>query len=381
MFEIAAYLFLVTVLLTSILVPVTSRLARRWGVLDHPDPRKIHKEPMPLSGGWALFAALSIVFWGHLLGAWLLRDSALMHSLPDRVRYFANMAPELMPRLLWVYLGAAAVFVLGLVDDIRGMSVKSRLVFQTIIAVGLVSIGLRPNLGFLPAWLSGLVGIVWLVGITNAFNFLDGLDGLSAGVALVATAALLAIMVMGNQPIVTFYLATLAGAQLGFLLHNFHPARCFLGSSGSLLLGYLMASSTLLVTFMIRNRGNWLLPVLAPLFILAIPIYDTTSVVLIRLIKRRSIAIGDQSHFHHRLLRLGFSHMQTVLFVYLIAFSVAISGVLLVKASLRDSAIILLQIAGILSIIGIAERVASRARREVLDRRRAVTERREKQPV
>lgn len=381
MFEIASYLFLVTVLATSILVPGASWLARRWGVLDHPDPRKIHKEPMPLSGGWALLAALTLVLWGHLLGAWALRHSSLMDWFPDRVRYFADMAPELASKLLWVYLGAVAVFALGLVDDVRGMSVKSRLVFQTIIAVGLVSIGLRPNLGFIPAWLAGLVGVVWIVGITNSFNFLDGLDGLSSGVALVATSALMAIMVMGSQPIVIFYLAALAGAQLGFLLHNFHPARCFLGSSGSLLLGYLMAASTLLVTYMMRNRGNWLLPVLAPVFILAIPIYDTTSVVLIRLVKRRSIAIGDQSHFHHRLLRLGFSHRQAVLFIYLVAFSVAISAVLLVKASLRDSAIILLQIAGILSIIGIAERVASRARREVLERRRAVTERREKQPV
>ncbi len=381
MLEIGSYLFLLTLLLTSILVPPSSRLAKRWGVLDHPDSRKIHKTPIPLSGGWAVFAALSIVFWGHLFMAWILRDSTLLAYLPQGIRDLISRTPSLMARLFWVYLGAASIFVLGLVDDVRGMAVKSRLVFQTVIAVGLVYIGLRPNLGFFPAWLAGLAGVVWIVGITNSFNFLDGLDGLSAGISAVATSALLAIMVTGNQPVVTMYLSSLAGAQIGFLFHNFHPARVFLGSSGSLLLGYLMSTSTLLVTYMTPNRENWLLPILIPVFILAIPIYDTTSVVFIRLIRRRSIAIGDKSHFHHRLMRLGFSHMQTVLFIYLIAFSVAISAVLLVRATLRESALILIQIASILSIIAIAERVAYRARKRVLEQRRTITERREKQPV
>jgi UDP-GlcNAc:undecaprenyl-phosphate GlcNAc-1-phosphate transferase len=164
------------------------------------------------------------------------------------------------------------------------------------------------------------------------------------------------------QPDVVFLLAALCGCQLGFLRYNYHPAKFFLGSSGSLLLGYLMATTTLQVTYMKGHGSNWLIPLLTPIFVLAIPLYDTTSVVLIRLIQKRPLAIGDQSHFHHRLMRLGFSHRQTVAFIILIAFSVALSGVRLVEATLIQSIPILLQIVGMLSLIVIAERVVAKVR-------------------
>ncbi|MBI3857677.1 MAG: undecaprenyl/decaprenyl-phosphate alpha-N-acetylglucosaminyl 1-phosphate transferase [Planctomycetes bacterium] len=366
MLELAAYLFLVCLLGMGIMTPAAIRLGRSLGILDHPGERKVHSEPVPLSGGWALFAVLSIVLWGHLGVALLLRGTAISSRLPEWVFYFVLRAPELAAKILPVYLGAAAIFVLGLVDDIRGMSVRSRFVFQLGIAGGLVAVGVRPNLEFLPAWMAAGVGILWIVGVTNAFNFLDGLDGLSTGVALVATMALLTIMGISQQPNVVFFLAAMAGTQLGFLRHNFHPAKIFLGSSGSLLLGYLMGVFTVVVTYFHGNYGNWMIPLLTPVFVLAIPLYDTTSVVLIRLLQRRPVAIGDQSHFHHRLMRLGFSHRQTVSFILLIAFSVALSGVRLVNSSLTQSILILIQIVGIMAILIIAERVGSRIRKDVV---------------
>jgi UDP-GlcNAc:undecaprenyl-phosphate GlcNAc-1-phosphate transferase len=169
-------------------------------------------------------------------------------------------------------------------------------------------------------------------------------------------------MGISEQPDVVFFLAALAGTQLGFLRYNYHPAKIFLGSSGSLLLGYLLATSTILVTYMKGTGESWLMPLLTPLFILAIPLYDTISVVLIRLTLKRSIAIGDQNHFHHRLMKLGFSHRQTVAFIMLVAFAVALSAVRLVNASLFQSFLILLQIVVILSLIVIAERVAAKIR-------------------
>lgn len=370
MLELSAYLFLVSLLCTGLLTPLAIRLGRRWDVMDLPGPRKIHLEPIPLSGGWVLFTTLTLVLWGHLLAACAIRGTAAEALLPDRARYFVSLAPELVGKVLPVYAGALAVFLIGLADDIKGMSVRARLVLQTILGILLAAAGLHPNLGFLPSWLAALVGVIWIVGITNAFNFLDGLDGLSTGVALVSTLSLMTIMGISNQPDVLFYLALLAGCQLGFLRHNFFPARIFLGSSGSLLLGYLLAASTLLVTFMKGLNDNWLMPLLTPVFILAIPIYDTCSVVLIRLLQRRSIAIGDQSHFHHRLMKLGFSHRQTVAFIVLIAFSVALSGVRLVHATLGQSFLILLQIVVIMSILVLAERVAAKVRSEILERRK-----------
>jgi len=368
--ELAAYLFLVSLLGASLLTPLAMRLGKRWGVLDVPGPRKIHREPIPLVGGWAIFLTLTVVLWGHLLAAMAIHGSDLELYLGDRLQYFVSIAPHLMAKVAPIYFGAAIIFTLGLIDDLRGMSVKSRLVVQVILAIGLAALGFRPSLGFLPSGIGAIFGVFWIVGITNAFNFLDGLDGLSTGVALVGTFALLSIMGVTIQPDVVFFLAAIAGTLLGFLRFNYHPARVFLGSSGSLLIGYLMAIGTLQVTYMKGQADNWLMPLLTPVFVVAIPLYDTTSVVLIRLLQKRSIAIGDQSHFHHRLMKIGFSHRQTVAFIVIVAFSIALSAVRLVDASLFRSLLILAQILSMMSLIVLAERVAAKVRESLLERRR-----------
>lgn len=357
--EPPVYLFAVSLVATLVLGAAALPLARRWNVVDLPGPRKIHSGPVPLAGGWAIFGGLTILLWGHSAVGLAIAGSEFATKLPASARYFLELAPQLAPKLAVFWGGAAVVFLLGLIDDARGLSVRARFAVEVAVAVGLVALGVRPDLGFLPAWVAAALGVVWIVGLINAFNFLDGLDGLATGVAFIATAALFAVTSIHRQPVVSALLATLAGTQLGFLRYNWHPARAFLGSSGSLLLGYLLAVSTLLVDFMV-TRDNWFIPIFAPLFILALPIYDTTSVVLIRLIKGRSIAQGDQSHFHHRLLKVGFSHRQAVLFLYLIAFAVAVSAVLLVQTTPGQSALILLQIGATLTLLVMAERVAHR---------------------
>jgi UDP-GlcNAc:undecaprenyl-phosphate GlcNAc-1-phosphate transferase len=368
--ELAAYLFLVSLLCASLCTPLAIRLGRRWGVLDTPGPRKIHRDPIPLVGGWALFLTLTLVTWGHLAGAWLIKGTKLDLYLGDLVQGYVFLAPKLMAKIAPVYLGAAVMFVLGLIDDLKGMSVKSRLVIQVIMAAGLALAGYHPSLGFFHPIVGGIVGILWIVGITNAFNFLDGLDGLSTGVALVGASALLSIMGVVSQPDVVFFLAALTGTLLGFLRFNYHPAKVFLGSSGSLLVGYLMAILTLQVTYMKGTADNWLMPLLTPVFIVAIPLYDTSSVVLIRLLQNRSIAIGDQSHFHHRLMKIGFSHRQTVAFMVIVAFSIALSAVRLVEATFWRSLLILVQIISMMSLIVLAERVAVKVRGTLLERRK-----------
>ena len=366
MIHLSSYLFVFSLISGLLLTAAAIRLGRRWQVLDVPGPRKIHAAPIPLSGGWGLFATLSLVIWGHVAVAALLPGTSWFHLLPEKSRYFVWVAPESSARLLPLYGGAACMFLIGLLDDLRGLSVRHRLWLQVLAAGGLVLLGVRPSLGFLPPWVAALVGIVWIVGITNAFNFLDGLDGLSTGVSLVATGCLLAVMAIGQQPNMTLLLCVTAGAQLAFLCFNAYPAKVFLGSSGSLLLGYLQAVCTLQATFMGEAQPNWLMPLLIPLFLLAIPIYDTTSVVLIRLSQRRSVAIGDQSHFHHRIMRLGFTHLQAVVFIWLIAAAVGLSAIRLLRASLSASVLILVQILVILAILVLAERVAYRARQRAM---------------
>jgi len=368
--ELAAYLFLVSLLGASLCTPLAIWLGKRWGVLDLPGSRKIHTEPIPLVGGWAIFLTLTLVTWGHLLGAWLVRGTELELYLGDRIQNYVFLASKLMAKVAPVYAGAAIVFVLGLIDDLKGMSVKSRLAVQLVMAAGLALAGYHPSLGFFPPIIGGVVGILWIVGITNAFNFLDGLDGLSTGVALVGASALLSIMGVAIQPDVVFFLAALIGTLLGFLRFNYHPAKVFLGSAGSLLIGYLMAILTLQVTYMKGTADNWLMPLLTPVFIVAIPLYDTASVVLIRLLQKRSIAIGDQSHFHHRLMKLGFSHRQTVAFIVIVAFSIALSAVRLVDANLWRSLLILVRIMSMMSLIMLAERIAAKVRGALLERRK-----------
>ncbi len=364
---ISVYVFVFSLAATLVLTPLARWLGTRWGVLDHPGPRKIHQGSIPLTGGWAMFAVMTLTLWGHLLGALSIRELGWEGPFPQLVRSFVAVTPALAEKAVLVFGGAAVIFIIGLVDDIRGLSVRIRLLFQTLPAVAIVLCGIRPQLNFLPYWLGGVIGVLWIVGITNSFHLLDGLDGLATGVALVATSALLAIMTLGQQPVVGFFLLALAGTQIGFLRYNFNPARIFLGSSGSLLLGYWLAISTLLIDF--GSKDNWLMPLLTPLLILAIPIYDTSSVVLIRLIQKRPLALGDQSHFHHRLLRVGFSPRETMAFICLISAAIAVGAILLVKATLFQGFLILVQVLGVMSIIVVAEHVALRARRRVLERR------------
>ncbi|HXG61672.1 MAG TPA: MraY family glycosyltransferase [Planctomycetota bacterium] len=362
MVELASYLFLVSLFLALVLTPLGARGARRWGILDHPGPRKIHLEPVPLSGGWALFGALTLVVWGHLGAAYLLRGVEPPGFLPDLGRKLLGQAPSLSLKILPIWLGAAAIFVLGLLDDLRGVSARARLVVQGLVAAALVALGYGPSLTFFPPWAAGAIGVLWIVGVTNAFNFLDGLDGLAAGVAFVGTLALLTIMGVSDQPNVVLLCAAWAGMLLGFLRYNAHPARVFLGSSGSLLVGYFMAMATLLLTFCAGPAKNPLASVFTPLFVVALPLYDTASVILIRLREKRPLMTGDRSHFHHRLMRIGFSHRQAVAFVCLMAFAVALSAVRLVYATPRGTAIILLQIGALLAVLVLAERVVMRAR-------------------
>jgi UDP-GlcNAc:undecaprenyl-phosphate GlcNAc-1-phosphate transferase len=251
-------------------------------------------------------------------------------------------------------------FLLGLLDDLRGVSARLRLYVQSLVAIGLVALGYGPSLAFLPSWLAGAIGVLWIVGVTNAFNLLDGLDGLAAGVALVGILALLTIMGLSDQPNVVLLSAAMAGTLLGFLRYNAPPAKVFLGSSGSLLIGYLMAMATLLLTFGAGPMKNSLASIFTPLFVVAIPLYDTASVILLRLREGRAITQADQNHFHHRLLRIGFSQRQAVAFICLAAFAVALSAVRLVQATPRGSVVILVQIGALLSMLILAERAALR---------------------
>lgn len=357
-----AWFFGVTAAMAAVMTAVARRLSRRWNVLDHPHSNGGHREPMPLLGGAAIFAALSIVVWGHLLAGELIRRSpALMGLIPDELERHLPGFGGTWGRLGVIFGGGALMFLVGLWDDVKGVSIRKRIYPELLIAMAVAAWGIRAELGFLPAPLAFAVSVLWLVGIANSFNLIDGVDGLAAGLAAIAAGFLGVILLLTRHPATATLLFCVAGASLGFLAFNWHPAKIFMGSSGSLFLGYMLGASTLVATFGAGSAGvtNWLFPLLIPLLVFAVPLYDTVSVILIRLKLKRSIFEGDRSHFHHRLMRIGFTPRQTVAFLYILSSAFSAAALLISRTDMVPNAIVLFQAMILVSLIVLMERVVT----------------------
>jgi UDP-GlcNAc:undecaprenyl-phosphate GlcNAc-1-phosphate transferase len=255
--------------------------------------------------------------------------------------------------------------LLGLADDRRGLDWRLRLGVQTAVALTLVCLGWRLSLFLDVPWLTGALSVLWIVGLVNSFNMLDNMDGLSAGVAAIAAAMLAVVMLTtprpdNNQPqlFVAGLLLVIVGSLLGFLWHNRPPARLFMGDAGSYLVGYLLAMATLTATFAGGHLPKH--AILAPLCVLAVPLYDTASVVWIRLRSGRSPFVGDKSHFSHRLVELGMTRPQAVLTIYLTTATCGLGALLLHQVDTAGAVVVLLLVACILLIVAILETVGRR---------------------
>jgi UDP-GlcNAc:undecaprenyl-phosphate GlcNAc-1-phosphate transferase len=354
------------------------RYGPRLGLVDRPGHRKVHTTPVPTSGGLAIWLGIVLpLALGHALLASLL---AVRHGNPDASLPIAVPAIA-QPHLsglaaqsgkLWeVLAGGTVLLILGLIDDRRGLDWRVRLGVQTLVAVAVVMAipDLRISL-FLDAHvLTGLLSVVWIVGLVNSFNMLDNMDGLSAGVAAIAASILAAVMLLGPNPkspggggaqlFVGGFLLVLVGSLLGFLWHNRPPARLFMGDAGSYLIGYLLAIGTLTATFAGQNVPRH--AILAPLCVLAVPIYDTATVIWIRLRQGRSPFVGDKSHFSHRLVELGMTKTQAVLTIYLATATCGLGAFLLHEVhDAVGAGVILLLVACTLVLVGILETAGRR---------------------
>lgn len=310
------------------------RLSHRLGWLDHPGQHKAHAAPTPLLGGSAVFLGMLLpsllaVSLARLLAGggwpgWLPQD-----LLPDAVRLHLPGAASRSLQALGILAAAAVLHVVGLIDDRRALGPWMKLLFQ-LLAAGFVVVFCNVRVLTLAGpWPSVMVSILWLLVITNSFNFLDNMDGLATGVAAICGGALLAAALSMGQWFVAAWLFVMVGALLGFLPHNFPPARIFLGDAGSLVVGFLLGVASCLTTYVSPDGGHAYYGLLAPLLVMALPMYDTASVMFIRLREGRSLMVGDRRHFSHRLLRRGMSVRRVVLTIYLAAAGTAISAVLL----------------------------------------------------
>jgi UDP-GlcNAc:undecaprenyl-phosphate GlcNAc-1-phosphate transferase len=305
----------IAALLTNVMVPPVTRLALALRALDHPDGRKHQSDAVPRLGGVAIMTGLGL--------------GALLAAL-SRWGEWEGMRRSEMVALA---LGTGLVFLIGIIDDLIGVSAAKKFLVQILAAWLLVRIGwsftvLRlPGVGEMQlGWLGGLVSIVWIVGVTNAINLLDGLDGLAGGVVAIISTSLLGYAILQGNTGTVLLMAATAGACIGFLRHNWEPARIFMGDSGSLSLGFLLAAATVHSSLKAPAAVAIMVPVLA----LGVPVMDTLLVMAVRFLDRPKGPLGarflrmfhaDRQHLHHLLSHLGGARSRIVTVIYMVVLS------------------------------------------------------------
>jgi UDP-GlcNAc:undecaprenyl-phosphate GlcNAc-1-phosphate transferase len=366
--------------------------------MDQPGMRKVHEMPTPRNGGIGIFAGIAVPLLAAIVAVVVIPERAAAPG--SLMELYYRHLPGLrfhLPLALILLVATAGIHGLGLLDDRRALEPWPKLLGQLALATGLVLAGewLQPGITgggrgafrilkvletLLPAghlgWaLSAMVSILWIVAVTNAFNFLDNMDGLSAGVALIAGALFLVAASLAGQWFVCGLLAVFLGAVLGFLVFNFPPATIFMGDCGSMVLGFFLAVLTIRTTYLppappspagfatLEGVGgaHWY-GVLAPVIILAVPLYDLIVVSALRIAKGRSPMTGDTNHFSHRLVRHGFSKRAAVLVIYAVTLALGISAPLLTRADDLGALLIGMQVLAMLVVIGILERVGEHTR-------------------
>jgi len=255
----------------------------------------------------------------------------------------------------------------GLIDDRVMLDWKPRLAVQLILATLLAVLGARVTL-FWPfnfPWLGGALTVLWVMGLTNAFNFLDNMDGLAAGVGLIAALLFAAAQIAVQSLFVPAVLLVLVGALAGFLVHNRYPARLFMGDAGSNFLGFMLGALTVAGTYYRYdgNRNYSPFSVFAPLLVMAVPLYDAASVIVIRIREGRSPFQGDRRHFSHRLVERGLTPPQAVRTINLVTLASGLGALLLHQLDLAGAAVVLAQTACLLGVVAILEVSATRSDR------------------
>jgi UDP-GlcNAc:undecaprenyl-phosphate GlcNAc-1-phosphate transferase len=337
--------------LAAALVPAAAWIARRFGVLDAPGPRKVHQAPTPRIGGIAVWAAFTLVVLAGYFGVPIVSRLPWVETRLAGPLAMLQEAYRVEAKLMAMLLGGALAFTVGLLDDVLGnrFKVGFKLAGQVLAALVLVAGGIRTDVLYYEP-LNVALTIVWVVGITNAFNLLDNMDGLSAGVAFVASLVLLLNAWLLGEFFISLVLVALMGALLGFLVYNWHPASIFLGDCGSLFIGFTLAALTLLQRY-VSHASSTYFPVLMPVLVLALPILDTATVTVIRIREGRPIYVGDSRHLSHRLVSLGMRPPLAVATIYLVSLGIGLGAVGLAHADFVHALLILVQALAVVAVV------------------------------
>lgn len=310
-------LTVIAFVLSILLTPLTGKLAFKWGATDKPNERKVHAKIMPRMGGLAIFLSFLLT----LLLAFILFGENLVTQM------------SIMPFLA----GALIIVVIGIFDDIYELRAGAKLLGQIAAALIIVIWGGVEvefiNLPFQGELHFGLLSIpitvIWIVGITNAINLIDGLDGLAGGVSTIALITIAVMAVVKGDIFVATIALIVTGSTLGFLKYNFHPAKIFMGDTGAMFLGYIIAVISLL-----GFKNVTMISLIVPIIILGVPISDTFFAIIRRLVNKKPISAPDKSHLHHCFLNLGFTHRQTVILIYALAASFGLAAIILSYATI-----------------------------------------------
>lgn len=309
------------------LTPIVIKFALKADITDKPDHRKVHLKKMPSMGGLAIYISF-------MIGLIILRPHSY-YTFP-------------------LILGSLIIVFTGIVDDIKGLSPKLKLVGQLAAALIVVLAGdIQVSFINLPFgaqlhlhWLSIPLTILWIIGITNAINLIDGLDGLAAGVSSIVLLTITGLAISMGNIFVASIAALSLGSTLGFLVFNFNPAKIFMGDTGSLFLGFLIS-----VISVLGFKNVTLFSLVVPVIILGVPISDTFFAIIRRLVNKRPLSAPDKSHLHHCLLNLGYTHRETVLLIYGISGFFAVTAIVFSKSTLWGSLIIILGLLLVIELI------------------------------
>lgn len=317
---------LVSFVMAILITPLVRRFAFFIGAVDHPNARKVHLRTMPRIGGLAIFISF---FIGYAL------------LLPTS-RYNET-----------ILIGSAVILITGLVDDRFQLTARVKLMGQIIATVIVLNSGMRIELINLPfdqqlylGWWSVPLTFIWLIGIMNSINLIDGLDGLAAGVSSIALATIAVLAIIQGNVFLTMMVLLLLASTLGFLVHNFYPAKIFMGDTGSLFLGYMLAVFSLL-----GFKNVTLFSLVVPVLLLGLPISDTIFAIVRRLVQGRPPMSPDKSHMHHQLIGMGFTTRQAVLLMYGMTLFFGISSILFAKTTMFGAVITFIVVLIVIELI------------------------------
>jgi UDP-GlcNAc:undecaprenyl-phosphate GlcNAc-1-phosphate transferase len=333
-----------TFMFSIILTPLVKKLALNIGAIDHPNKRKVHTRIMPRMGGLAIYLSF-------LLGFFL----------------FSRNLTESWP----ILTGGTIIVAVGILDDKFQLQAKVKLLGQILAALVTVFGGIQMDFITLPLLnriefgvLAIPISIIWIIGVTNAINLIDGLDGLAAGVSSIILSTLSFLAFSMGETFIALITLMLVGSTIGFLTFNFHPAKIFMGDTGSLFLGYMI--SVLSIAGLFKNVTFFSL--LIPVIILGVPLLDTLFAMLRRFINKKPLMSPDKDHLHHCLIRIGFTHKQTVILIYGLSGIFSVSAIIFERATLWGSIVTLVLLLILIELIVEATGLISKSYRPILNK-------------